>query len=68
MITTDYTHMYEFHCRDLGFNDDFVTRGDTMQEVMDSAISHGKECHAIKESDLTPELKEKIKSKIKETR
>jgi predicted small metal-binding protein len=48
----------------MGFNDDFVTTGSTKEEVMNKALSHGKSEHGINDSDVTPEFRQKLESKI----
>jgi predicted small metal-binding protein len=56
--------MHQFRCRDMGFDDNFVTTGNTQEEVMNKALAHGKTEHGLKESDLTPDFTAKLKSKI----
>lgn len=56
--------MFQFRCRDMGFDDDFIATGNTKEEVMNKALSHGKSEHGIKDSDVTPEFRQKVESKI----
>jgi predicted small metal-binding protein len=48
----------------MGFDDDFIATGNTKEEVMNKALSHGKSEHGIKDSDVTPEFRQKVESKI----
>lgn len=59
-----FESMYQFRCRDIGFDDDFVTTGNTQEEVVNKAMEHGKAEHGLKDSDLTPDFTAKLKSKI----
>ena len=51
-------------CADVGANCNWSTTGETEEELMKKVAEHAKEEH--KGMEVTPELVEKIKSKIKE--
>jgi len=51
-------------CADVGTNCNWSTTAETEEELMKKVAEHAKEEH--KGMEVTPELVEKIKSKIKE--
>lgn len=53
----------QLSCRDAGADCDFLVRAETEDEVMTVAAGHGARVHGMKE--VTPELKNKMKSLIK---
>jgi predicted small metal-binding protein len=53
----------QLSCRDAGAECDFLVRAETEEEVMAVAANHGARVHGMKE--VTPELKNKMKSLIK---
>ncbi|MGI0005429.1 MAG: DUF1059 domain-containing protein [Nitrososphaera sp.] len=54
-------------CKDAGYNCSFVARADSEKEVLDRISEHGMKEHGVKQGDLTPEYKARLKSKIKES-
>ncbi len=52
------------HCRDMGADCDFVSRGETLEEVLAVGAEHGKAVHGI--TEITPEMVEKVKSLIRD--
>jgi predicted small metal-binding protein len=56
----------QLNCRDAGAECDFLVRAETEEEVMQVAAAHGARVHGMKE--ITPELKSKMKSRIKSVR
>ena len=56
----------QLSCRDAGAECDFLVRAETEDEVMAVAADHGTRVHGMKE--VTPELKNKMKSLIKTVR
>ena len=57
--------MKTINCREAGFECDHVVKGETEEEVMKNGMEHAKKDHNMKEEDITPEMKEKIKSIIR---
>ena len=53
----------QLSCREAGADCDFLVRAETEEEVMAVAASHGARVHGMKE--ITPELKNKMKSLVK---
>jgi predicted small metal-binding protein len=53
----------QLSCRDAGLDCDFMVRAETEDEVLEVAATHGARFHGMKE--VTPDLKNKIKSFIK---
>lgn len=51
-------------CRDVGFNCDTTFNGDTEDDIISNARIHGIKEHNMKEEDITPEFKEKIRKLI----
>ena len=51
-------------CREVGYNCDAIIRGNTEEEIMLNAKNHAIKEHAIKEEDMTPQFKEKIRKLI----
>lgn len=51
-------------CSDAGVDCSFVARGETEEELFAKALEHGKKVHGMNE--LTPELKEKMRSIVRE--
>jgi predicted small metal-binding protein len=52
-------------CREAGFDCDHVVKGETEEEVMKNGAEHAVKVHGMKEEDMTPELKQKIKGLIR---
>jgi predicted small metal-binding protein len=48
-------------CRDVGYSCDYVARGETEEEVMQKGVEYGRKEHGLKQEDMTPELKQKIR-------
>ena len=57
--------MKSLTCRDAGFDCAAVIKGDTEDEIMQKAGEHASKEHNIKEEDMTPEMKQKIKALIR---
>ncbi|WP_458744400.1 DUF1059 domain-containing protein [Candidatus Nitrosocosmicus sp. T] len=57
--------MKTINCREAGFECDHVVKGETEEEVLKNGMEHAKKDHNMKEEDMTPEMKEKIKSIIR---
>ena len=51
-------------CRDVGVDCDFVSRGATVEEVMQKAKEHAGKDHGF--ADIPPELVEKAKAAIQD--
>jgi predicted small metal-binding protein len=51
-------------CRDAGFDCDYIVKGETEEEVMKRGAEHAMKDHGIKEEDITPEFKEKVRGLI----
>ena len=59
--------VYTLACRDTGVDCDFVAKGDTKEELMQTAGKHGKEVHAYTDAQLQdPKMMEKMNSLVKE--
>jgi predicted small metal-binding protein len=56
--------MYELRCKDVGFECPGVVRGQTREEVLKQAAQHAREMH---NTEVTPELAEKVSNLIRET-
>jgi predicted small metal-binding protein len=54
----------EMKCKDVGYNCDYVVRGNTEQEIMQNAAAHAQRDHNTKPEDITEELKNKIRANI----
>jgi predicted small metal-binding protein len=48
-----------------GFTCDHVVKGETEEEVMKRGAEHATKVHGMKEEDITPEFKEKIRGLIR---
>ena len=48
-------------CREAGFDCDYVVKGETDDEVMNSGVQHLVKDHGMREEDITPEMKEKVR-------
>ncbi|MFZ0514855.1 MAG: DUF1059 domain-containing protein [Candidatus Nitrosopolaris sp.] len=57
--------MKTINCREAGFDCDYVVKGETEDEVMKNAGEHVKNVHGMKEEDMTPEMKQKIRGLIR---
>lgn len=55
----------ELRCRDVGFDCEGVIQGENDDEVMRQASEHGRQTHNLKDSDMTPDLMQKIKGAIR---
>lgn len=56
--------MKTINCREAGFDCDYIVKGETEEEVLKNGIEHAKNDHNMKEQDITPELKQKIRGLI----
>jgi predicted small metal-binding protein len=57
--------MKTINCREAGFDCDLIVKGETEEVVLKNGMEHAKKDHNMKEEDMTPELKEKIRSIIR---
>jgi predicted small metal-binding protein len=57
--------MKTLSCREAGFECDYIVRGETEEEILKNGAEHAKKEHNIKEEELTPEFREKIKGLIR---
>jgi predicted small metal-binding protein len=57
-------HMKTVSCRGAGFDCDHVVKGET-EEVIKNGAEHAMKVHGMKEEDVTPEMKQKIKALIR---
>ncbi len=55
--------MKDFHCRDVGFDCDWVARGRDEKEILDQARRHGEQVHSLK---ITPDIEQKVRGVIHE--
>ncbi|HEY8278076.1 MAG TPA: DUF1059 domain-containing protein [Bdellovibrionota bacterium] len=53
-------------CRDAGKICDYVAKGDSENEVLSDAMRHGREVHGMEEEDFSPQMKEKMRSLIRD--
>lgn len=53
--------MLSFKCHDVGFDCDYIVRGDNGTDIIKKVMEHGKRDHDLKEDDFTPSLLEKIR-------
>jgi predicted small metal-binding protein len=56
--------MKSLRCRDAGFDCGTVIQGDTDEEIMRKAGEHATKVHNMKESDMTPDLQQKLRGLI----
>ena len=52
-------------CREAGFECDYVVKGETEDEVMQRGAEHSMKVHGMKENDITPEFKAKVRGLIR---
>ena len=57
--------MKTINCREAGFDCDYIVRGETEEEVMKNGAEHAMKEHGMKEEDITPEMKQKIRGLIR---
>jgi predicted small metal-binding protein len=57
--------MKTINCREAGFDCDYIVRGETEEEVMKNGAEHAMKDHGMKEEDITPEMKQKIRGLIR---
>jgi predicted small metal-binding protein len=57
--------MKTINCREAGFDCDYVVRGETEEDVMKNGVEHAMKDHGMKEEDITPEMKQKIRGVIR---
>jgi predicted small metal-binding protein len=57
--------MKTINCREAGFDCDHVVKGETEEDVMKNGAEHAIEAHGMKEEDITPEMKQKIRGLIR---
>lgn len=51
-------------CREAGFDCDYVVEGETEDEVMKRGVEHLVKDHGMKEENITPGMKEKVRKLI----
>jgi predicted small metal-binding protein len=54
-------------CSDVGLDCGYVMEGKTDEEIMQNAVKHAWELHAIKPEEMTSEMKVKIRENIRDT-
>ncbi|HEU4444402.1 MAG TPA: DUF1059 domain-containing protein [Nitrososphaeraceae archaeon] len=54
-------------CREAGFDCDYVVEGQTDDEVMKRGVEHLVKDHGMREEDITPGMKEKVRKLIHTT-
>ena len=54
----------EMKCRDVGFDCDYVVKGNTEQEIMQNAAVHAQRDHKMKSDEITDDLKSKVRANI----
>jgi len=59
--------MLKLKCKDVGFKCGFVAKGKTEDEIMQKAAEHAMKDHGMKPEDITPEMKEKVRSVIRKS-
>jgi predicted small metal-binding protein len=57
--------MKTINCREAGFDCDHIVKGETEEDVMKNGAGHTMEAHGMKEEDITPEMKQKIRGLIR---
>ena len=57
--------MKTINCREAGFDCDYIVKGETEEEVMKNGTEHAMKDHGMKEEDITPEMKQKIRGLIR---
>ena len=60
-----YSDMKTITCREAGFECDYIVKGETEEEVMKRGAEHAMKDHGMKEEDITPEFKEKVRGLIR---
>jgi predicted small metal-binding protein len=65
--TSSAVNMKTITCREAGFECDYVVKGETEEEVMKRGAEHVMKDHGMKEADITPEFKEKVRGLIRTT-
>ena len=58
--------MKRLACRDVGLDCEFVMDGSTEEDILNKANDHAWKVHAIKQEEITSEMKVKIRNSIKE--
>ena len=61
------SNMKTISCREAGFDCDHVVKGETEEDVLKNGAEHAMKVHGMKEEDITPEMKQKIKGLIRTT-
>jgi predicted small metal-binding protein len=54
--------MLSASCKDAGFDCDYVAKGITQEELLKDVAQHVIKVHRMQESDMTPEMIQKVKS------
>jgi predicted small metal-binding protein len=57
--------MKTINCREAGFDCDYIVKGETEQEVMQNGTEHAMNAHGMKQEEITPQMKEKIRGLIR---
>jgi predicted small metal-binding protein len=60
-----YVIMKTLSCREAGFDCDHVVKGETEEEVMKNGGEHAMKVHGMKQEEITPEMKQKLKGLIR---
>ena len=58
--------MKSLACRDAGKDCDFVAKANTEDAVIKEAIAHAIKSHSMKPSEFDPDMRMKMRAKIKE--
>ncbi|MBV9178971.1 MAG: DUF1059 domain-containing protein [Nitrososphaeraceae archaeon] len=57
--------MKKLACQDIGLNCGYIIEGKSDEDIVKSAEQHIWEIHAIKQEEITSEMKAKIKQNIR---
>ena len=57
--------MKTLSCREAVFDCDYVVKGETEEEIFKNGAQHAMKEHGMKEEDITPEFKDKLRGLIK---
>ena len=59
--------MKKLACRDIGLDCDYIIEGEREQDIINNAKQHIWEVHAIKQEEMTSEMKAKITQNIRDS-
>ena len=62
-----FNYMKTLSCREAGFDCDYLVKGETEEEIFKIGGQHAMQEHGLKQEDITPQFKDKLRGLIRDS-